>query len=287
MIQNLDIQAPDKTSGDPAPPAPFPKAWQVWGVVFLTLAVLLFASVAAFDVFGAFAIVIVETAMIVPALLYLSVTGFSIRTVCRIKPVSGRVGLLSVIVGATLPIVASALDSALGDIYPMPDSLRETMEQLLRADSASELTLIFAGLVLAAAVCEELFFRGFLQTSLEWWYGPIWGIGLASVAFSAIHINPWWFVSILFAGVICGILAYTTGSVFPGMIVHGMNNGLFLLVANAETYPALGRVAMLETVSVSTAVVSAGVMAAALVWLVRMKDEEEGICEYKEYANKR
>jgi membrane protease YdiL (CAAX protease family) len=93
--------------------------------------------------------------------------------------------------------------------------------------------VVFAAVV-AAPIAEEFLFRrvlqGWLERSLEpdqpRWGGGI-AIGLSSLAFAAAHVGQgmaW--VPLFFFGLVVGYLARQTGSIVPGIILHGLFNAV-------------------------------------------------------------
>jgi membrane protease YdiL (CAAX protease family) len=85
----------------------------------------------------------------------------------------------------------------------------------------------------SAAICEETGFRGFLQQPLESRYGASVAILTSSLLFTAWHLTKSWallgMVPIVFgAGVLLGLIAWSTQSLIPCMIGHFvMDVGLF------------------------------------------------------------
>ncbi|MEC7927125.1 MAG: CPBP family intramembrane glutamic endopeptidase, partial [Candidatus Neomarinimicrobiota bacterium] len=55
---------------------------------------------------------------------------------------------------------------------------------------------------------------------------------ITSMFFAAFHMNPGWIIQIYLLGIILGYLAWKTGSIFPGLILHSLNNGLALIMQN-------------------------------------------------------
>jgi membrane protease YdiL (CAAX protease family) len=86
------------------------------------------------------------------------------------------------------------------------------------------LLVVMAALV--AGITEEVGFRGYMQVPLEKRYGPAMGITIVSIVFVVFHLNQAWALPVLihlFAmSVLWGILAYTSGSLIPGMISHAV-----------------------------------------------------------------
>ena len=77
---------------------------------------------------------------------------------------------------------------------------------------------------LVAGICEEIGFRGYLQAPLEQKYGPVAGISITSLVFVVVHLHQAWasgiLVQIFVISFMIGYLAYSTKSLFPGIIAH-------------------------------------------------------------------
>jgi len=85
----------------------------------------------------------------------------------------------------------------------------------------------------SAGICEETGFRGYMQHPIEQRHGAPVAILISSLFFMALHLTKAWamlgMVAIVFgAGVILGLLAWSSRSLIPGMIGHVvMDIGLF------------------------------------------------------------
>jgi membrane protease YdiL (CAAX protease family) len=245
----------------------------IWYITALTVVgFVLIASLGA-DSLGVSVMAIAELAILVPALVFLLRSGIPVRRALRLHPVSWRAAAVSAFLGISLSAVVGALDSFIGPIAPMPETLRLQLETILVPDDESDLIVIFVGLVLSAAVCEEIFFRGFLQTALER-HKNRWGaIFISSLLFGIVHFNPWWFLSILCAGFVLGIVAYFSDSIYPGIIIHAINNGLSLLIANSERWQLSSWVVRIEEASLPAALVGAAILVIGIRWLSRQNQQ--------------
>ena len=95
--------------------------------------------------------------------------------------------------------------------------------------------LLIVATVLIAPFSEEVLFRGFLQQFLEiHWKDVTKAVLITSLFFAGVHMNPGWMIQIYLLGIILGYLAWRTGSVFPGLILHSLNNGLALIMQNVQ-----------------------------------------------------
>jgi membrane protease YdiL (CAAX protease family) len=85
----------------------------------------------------------------------------------------------------------------------------------------------------SAGICEETGFRGYMQRPIEQRHGAPIAIVVSSLLFTLLHLNKTWatlgMVPIVFlAGILLGLLAWSAGSLVPGMIGHvTMDIGLF------------------------------------------------------------
>jgi hypothetical protein len=106
-----------------------------------------------------------------------------------------------------------------------------TPEQDDIADLFGSLPAKILLIVVCASIAEELCFRGFLYGGLRTSMGPvaaavassvIWGVLHAVTGISAVPV-------LIFFGIALALLYEKTGSVVPGILLHGVNNSLALL----------------------------------------------------------
>jgi membrane protease YdiL (CAAX protease family) len=85
----------------------------------------------------------------------------------------------------------------------------------------------------SAGICEESGFRGYMQRPIEQLHGAPIAILISSLFFTAVHLTKAWALPgmvpiILGAGVLLGLLAWSSRSLIPGIIGHVvMDIGLF------------------------------------------------------------
>jgi membrane protease YdiL (CAAX protease family) len=85
----------------------------------------------------------------------------------------------------------------------------------------------------SAGICEETGFRGYLQRPIEQRHGALVAILVSSLFFTVLHLSKGWamvgMVPIVFgAGILLGLLAWSSGSLILTMIGHTvMDIGLF------------------------------------------------------------
>lgn len=85
----------------------------------------------------------------------------------------------------------------------------------------------------SAGICEETGFRGYMQRPIEQRQSALVAILISSLFFMAVHLPKGWATLgmvpiVLGAGVLLGLLAWSSGSLIPGIIGHvAMDIGLF------------------------------------------------------------
>jgi sodium transport system permease protein len=144
---------------------------------------------------------------------------------------------VAVLLGApSALVVGQMLFRATSRFLPVPEeALREFVEQLLPAD-APWWKLAFL-LVLVPAVVEELFFRGIVLSGLAGRRVAVAVIGSA-LAFGIYHVSFFRLLPTAFLGVLLALATLWSGSIFPSMLWHALNNGIAAFaVDDAETLP--------------------------------------------------
>jgi membrane protease YdiL (CAAX protease family) len=106
-------------------------------------------------------------------------------------------------------------------------------EQLLEKLGSNEGTALLIGSAaltcVVAPICEEFLFRGFMFTALREWHGTLTGAVLDGILFGAVHIGSAPALDLVpLAGLGFGLcLLYRhTGSLYPGILVHSLNNSI-------------------------------------------------------------
>lgn len=89
--------------------------------------------------------------------------------------------------------------------------------------------------ILFVPITEEILFRGLILGALEIAYGPVWAVVLSSIFFGLWHLkNVFWlseyqlihqmlYTTLIF-GPVTAVLALKTRTIWPGAILHYLNN---------------------------------------------------------------
>ena len=115
------------------------------------------------------------------------------------------------------------------------DQIENAERTVSRMQQASPLLLI-AVFAIAPAVIEELCFRGYLFSSLRAVLAPRRTIVVTALLFGLFHVLTGnallieRFIPSTLMGLLIGWVAYQTGSVLPGIVIHFVHNGLLMMV---------------------------------------------------------
>jgi uncharacterized protein len=167
------------------------------------------------------------------ALLNLVIIGFVVtlgclaarRPVRELLPLRGISPLLVPPILVTMigtNIVASEVDNLTRMVLPMPDFVTAIFESLVAGSAAGS----FLALVVVAPLTEEFLCRGVMLNTLLRRHSPALAIGFSALLFAALHLNPWQLFMPLLGGVIFGWWCWRTGSLVPGLLGHGVLNGM-------------------------------------------------------------
>ena len=184
-----------------------------------------FVSGSALSRLGDTGLVLSELVLLAPVGCLLVFKRFDIRRVLRIQPVSLSVGLFSALLGVALTVLSNVIQVVFNKRFTMPAEMENMLENMLVLNTLGDFVLIIIASTVAASICEELFFRGFLQAHLERYRHPLIAIAVSSLLFCLLH-PIWWIPSTLLNGLVLGLIAYVTRSVYPGIIIHMIHNGL-------------------------------------------------------------
>lgn len=109
----------------------------------------------------------------------------------------------------------------------------EIIEMFISQGSLFSSLLIIAAL---AAVSEELLFRSVIQRWLMKLFKNVHvAIIVTAIVFSAFHMDFFGFFPRLFLGVMLGYMFWMTGSIFPSMLMHFVNNATIVMLHYLNT----------------------------------------------------
>lgn len=140
---------------------------------------------------------------------------------------------LALLVPVTL-VFGSNLDALVLHAFPSLASPDPQMEFLTEAALGSPLAwaLVIGLGVVAAPVCEELFFRGLALRCLRlraW--GALPAMAFTAALFAAVHLKIVGFFLLFMIGFVLAAITEWSGRLFPAVLFHALYNGLVLTIA--------------------------------------------------------
>lgn len=213
----------------------FPTLLQALTIIFITILASLLVVLSAISLgFTEKPLYLTEIVMVIPALIYVRRKRFSFTKVFRLRLASKEVIWYTILIGIGLIIVTDEVDRFIQIFYSMPDNIYQELHKSLIMESLQDYIIIIFSAVFLAAICEEMLFRGFLQTSLENTFDITKSVMLTALIFAIVHFNQWWTIQLIIFGIFLGVLAWKTNSIIPSIIVHFLNNGVALLFTNLD-----------------------------------------------------
>jgi membrane protease YdiL (CAAX protease family) len=167
---------------------------------------------------------------------------------------------LAVLAGLAGNVVADALMAF--SQFLLPRSWLEMFDlSRLFAGPPWERALTVVVTALVAPVCEEVAFRGYIQTALSLRQRPAAAMAGTAVLFALMHLDPFRFVALVFLGALFGWLVWRAGSVWPAVVAHAASNGLAVGIALGTGMPS----AAAERPSVAASALALGAGTAVLL----------------------
>ena len=166
-------------------------------------------------------------------------------------------------------IVRKILDSL---IY-LDRMTQDAYSSLLRPENFIDKILIICVVAITPAICEEVFFRGFLQKSFELRFTKFWGAFITAFFFALLHMNPFGTIPLFILGLYFGYAVYRTNSIFVSMFLHFLNNFIATIVvfftpAGGKDSDVFAPVSLLEFRTSTMTVLSLTVLFGLVLYLI-------------------
>ena len=141
---------------------------------------------------------------------------------------------LAVLIGVPAGLVTGIGMFRVSQLFvPVPKEMLESFSQYLVPDTIPFWQLL-PMMTILPGICEELAFRGVLLHSLRQHYSPARAAIAVGVAFGLFHVSLFRLVSTAYLGVILAAVTILTGSIYPAMVWHALNNALSLAAGHFD-----------------------------------------------------
>lgn len=234
-----------------------PTVSDVWFVVALTIVLVLYAGSMLQLKFGLGGVFGTQLIILLVPLAVVLYTKKDIRQTYGFHSAGVRdfAGAFFVILGMyPFNIVISY---ALISLFPQSaDNVVTTFSAIMDGNVVS----VFLVIAVAPAICEEMLFRGLIYNSMKEKYRVSVAIAIVAVLFGIYHMSLVKFIPTGLLGLVLCYVAYKTGSIFPSMMMHFINNALSVAVSYyPERIENIFPILYKESMSVSDALIFSGV----------------------------
>jgi uncharacterized protein len=122
-------------------------------------------------------------------------------------------------------------------------SLQTNGDALVQEARTMPFTVIGAliGAVFIAPFCEEIFFRGFLFAGLLRGMTVLWATLVSTALFTVVHLDIGSAIPLFAIGLMLAVIRWRTGSIWPGMALHMLNNAIASVLVVATILGAASR----------------------------------------------
>lgn len=180
-------------------------------------------------------VVVPQLALVIPSIAAAKLS--SVETKKRLSLVRGHWPLWAWVAAAvTTPLIGWISSVVVGSLMEESENLK-LMSDIFRGHGETGFLIPLAFLIgTTPAICEELLFRGYVQTRLNRRIGPALGIILSSAGFAAFHMDLIHIIAVFPLGMYLGVIAWRSGSLLPAMLGHFVNNSIsvFAVVLGPE-----------------------------------------------------
>ena len=216
-----------------------------------------------------------------PTLAIVFLMGFSAREALSLRLPSFRGAVAAALVGVSAWAVAGGI---LIRLLPPPETLAKALEKILLLDGRpAPLWVVWLVIGVTPAVCEELFFRGFVLSGLRR-AGMLPALAITAVLFGLAHSSIYRLLPTAFLGFVFGYVVWKTRSVACSVLAHTLNNGLMATLVFKPSVAARLGVGTSAYLPWSLTAIGSVVMLLGLALLWRMPPRVGPRQEYKETA---
>lgn len=150
----------------------------------------------------------------------------------RPPPVRGLIS--GALLGASTWVLAPHWLAFQAHYFPMGAEMERALLEQSGFMQSLTLPMLLACIAIVPAVCEELFFRGFVLAGVRSAMGKATAVTIVAIAFGLFHYSAHRMALTTALGVLLGVLAVQYRSVWPCIVAHVMHNGMSVLASRDD-----------------------------------------------------
>ncbi len=217
----------------------------------LVFVILIFVDPLLYKLVGIYYAVMGELLIAAIALVIALMTDKEISFILpfRLPPVKMFVSSVGLYIGTLM--LTGAVNTVTSRFIPDFAERGEAVNNLATSMSPA---LAIITIALLPAVCEEIFCRGFLLTSMKPLKNQVFIIIAVAVSFGLLHLDLYTFLPSALIGALFALITIKTGSLLIPMILHFANNSLSVIAAYANAGAETDASAVLSGLSVQATI---------------------------------
>lgn len=177
-----------------------------------------------------FSVIVIFSHMVthfLPCVHYAALRKLEIKKIFRLNSIKKQQLLLTLGIFITFNIMASVL-IVTQDAILKNFGISFKMNDYIIADNLVAFFVLVGIIGILIPIGEELFYRGLLLRGMEG-INPYFAIILSAIYFAIYHNNPHRLVTLFMFAVLFGLVTHYTRSIIPGIIMHILNNTVFVV----------------------------------------------------------
>lgn len=112
-----------------------------------------------------------------------------------------------------------------------------TLGMSVGSEKIGNMFIIMLAIIMIVPIVEEILFRGIIYKALKKDFSVALAISIQAVLFGLLHFYPAQIMYSILLGAILGYITYRTQSIYPAIIIHMINNALFIIVTRTSQIP--------------------------------------------------
>jgi sodium transport system permease protein len=196
------------------------------------------------------------------------------RTLHLSRPPAAAMGAAALL-GVSSFVWVGALARLFYDTFlPVPEVFERALREAFTApDDPWGKALLVAVVAISPAICEEAVFRGWLLSSFRGKVRPWVAVLVTSLIFGIFHLSIYRLLGTTALGLIMGWMVWRTGSIWPSVLYHLLNNASSLL--SEDALRALGVKGEAEPTPIWLLALSVALSIAGFLLMLRAAPEGE------------